>query len=394
MSALVHQVTPTAIPPVSGVETTIGELPCHLIYDAERTSFDGQPRDIPALAENIASLGLQTPISVKAVKRLRNGAMADAWAVVDGHRRLLAVRSLGWTKIRAVVCDGASVNRNIPLDMIEIGTRLRGVSANTVAVLAASISEVGLLNPITVHQRGILRDRIETQGWGIVAGLHRLEACRSLGMTEIPAHVVTLGEIERQLAECDENLCGTKLTPSERAMFTARRKQAYEALHPETRRGSNAGGPSGKFRHTVEASFTADTATKTGKAERTVRLDATRGARIDKTVLADLHGTPLDKDVHLDAIASVPKEEQKAAVIRMRQARDADRVDAIEAHHQVDETAVSNQAHDCAEWLKGLLDLSEIRRLAEWIGVLKPGELKAALLRADDDEYDLTATEL
>lgn len=77
----------------------------------------------------------------------------------------------------------------------------------------------------------------------------------------------------------------------------------------------------------------------------------------------------------------------------MRQVRDADRVDAIETPRQVDETAVSNQAHDCAEWLKGLLDLSEIRRLAEWIGLLKPGELKAALLRADDDECDLAATE-
>ncbi len=269
MSALVP---PAAISPVSGVETTINELPCNLIYDAERTSFSGQPRDIPSLAENIATFGLQTPISVKTVKRVRDGATVDTWTIVDGHRRLRAVQSLGWAKIRAVVCDGASGNRNIPLDMIEVGTRLRGVSANTVAVLAASIGEVGLLNPITVHQRSILRGRIETQGWGIVAGLHRLEACRSLGMDQIPAHVVTLGEIERQLAECDENLCGTKLTPSERAMFTARRKQAYEALHPETRRGSNAGGPSGKFRHTVEASFTADTATKTGKAERTVRL--------------------------------------------------------------------------------------------------------------------------
>ena len=341
MSALVP---PAAISPVSGVETTINELPCNLIYDAERTSFSGQPRDIPSLAENIATFGLQTPISVKTVKRVRDGATVDTWTIVDGHRRLRAVQSLGWAKIRAVVCDGASGNRNIPLDMIEVGTRLRGVSANTVAVLAASIGEVGLLNPITVHQRSILRGRIETQGWGIVAGLHRLEACRSLGMDQIPAHVVTLGEIERQLAECDENLCGTKLTPSERAMFTARRKQAYEALHPETRRGSNAGGPSGKFRHTVEASFTADTATKTGKAERTVRLDATRGARIDKTILSELHGTPLDKGVHLDAIASVPKAEQKTAVIRMQQARDADRVDASEAHHQVNETTVSTQA--------------------------------------------------
>ena len=393
MSALI---SPAAISPVSGVETTIGELPCDLIYDAERTSFGGQPRDIPSLAENIASFGLQTPISVKAVKRIRNGAMVDAWAIVDGHRRLCAVRSLGWAKIRAVVCDGASGNRNIPLDMIEVGTRLRGVSADTVGALAASISEAGLLNPITVHQRGILRGGIETQGWGIVAGLHRLEACRSLGMNQIPAHVVTRGEIERQLAECDENLCGTKLTPSERAMFTARRKQAYEALHPETRHGAVGNGreKSRKVCDSTHSRFSADTSAKTGRSERAIQMDASRGEHIDDAVLSDIRGTPLDKGIHLDAIASVPKAEQKTAVIRMQQARDADRVDASEAHHQVNETTVSTQAHDCAEWLKGLLDLSEIRRLAEWIGLLKPGELKAALLRADEYDLDDAATEL
>lgn len=394
MSALVP---PAAISPVLGFETTIGELPCSLIYDAERTSSGGQPRgqprDILALAENIASIGLQTPISVKAIKTVRNGSMADAWAIVDGHRRLDAVRSLGWAKIRAVVCDSASVNLNVPLDMIDVGTRVRGVSAATVARLAASISEVGLLNPITVHQRGILYGGIETQGWGIVAGLHRLEACRSLGMDQILAHVVTLGEIERQIAECDENLCGTKLTPSERAMFTARRKQAYLVLHPETANGANQ---HTSLRKVCEPSerFTADTAVRTGRSERAIQMDASRGEHIDDAVLSDIRGTPLDKGVHLDAIASVPKAEQKAAVIRMQQARDADSIDASKVRHQVDETAVSTQAHDCAEWLKGLLDLSEIRRLAEWIGLLKPGELQAALLRADEYDLDDAATEL
>lgn len=41
------------------------------------------------------------------------------------------------------------------------------------------------------------------------------------------------------LSMIDENLCGPALTPSEKARFTARRKEAYEALHPETKRGAN-----------------------------------------------------------------------------------------------------------------------------------------------------------
>lgn len=51
------------------------------------------------------------------------------------------------------------------------------------------------------------------------------------GLAEIDAKVVSLGELERQIAECDENLAGPKLSPSEKALFTRRRQEAYEALH-------------------------------------------------------------------------------------------------------------------------------------------------------------------
>ncbi len=69
-------------------------------------------------------------------------------------------------------------------------------------------------------------------------GIGRME----LGLEEIPAHIVTLSSLQRQIAECDENLCGPKLTSAEEAMFTARRKQAYVALHPETRNGATGRG--------------------------------------------------------------------------------------------------------------------------------------------------------
>jgi len=51
------------------------------------------------------------------------------------------------------------------------------------------------------------------------------------------------------------------------------------------------------------ASFTADTAAKTGKPERTIRRDATRakalGADLDRVA-----GTSLDKGAELDALAA------------------------------------------------------------------------------------------
>lgn len=205
----------------------------------------------------------------------------------------------------------------VAIDMVEVGTRLRAADPEQVAALASSIAEVGLLSPITIYARPVIRAGIEVPGWGIVAGLHRLEACRSLGLIEIEAAVTDLPELKRQIAECDENLCGTKLSQAQRAMFTARRKQAYEALYPETRNGTNQYGRVGNV---CQPNFAADTAAKTGQAERTVRLDATRGARIDADVLADVAGTRLDTGRTLDALAAMPRQEQSAELVRIQAA--------------------------------------------------------------------------
>lgn len=67
----------------------------------------------------------------------------------------------------------------------------------------------------------------------------------------------------------------------ERALFTRRRKDAYEALHPEARgqvrQGHIRQGAAGA---NLAPAFTADTATRTGRSERDVQRDATRGDRI------------------------------------------------------------------------------------------------------------------
>src|SRR5580693_4590630 len=73
-----------------------------------------------------------------------------------------------------------------------------------------------------------------------------------------------------------------KLSPAERATFTQRRKDAYEALHPEIRHGASGGTNAGKGRSEVANlatsvdRFTADTASKTGRSERDVQRDAAR----------------------------------------------------------------------------------------------------------------------
>lgn len=200
---------------------------------------------------------------------------------------------------------------SVDIALVSDGQRLREISEAQVASLMESIADIGLLNPITVYPSEIQDGAVAVDGFGLIAGAHRLEACRRLGLAEIPAHVVELGELERQIAECDENLCGTKLTPSEKALFTKRRKQAYEALHPETRNGENQHTRVRQFGEGSTAErFTADTAAKTGESERVVQRNAERGERISQEALEVIRGTDLDKGTYLDQIKKVPLSEQ------------------------------------------------------------------------------------
>ena len=78
-------------------------------------------------------------------------------------------------------------------------------------------------------------------------------------------------------------------------------REIYEALHPETANGATGGGHN-QLRQNGEAAsrFTADTAERTGRSERTIQRDAARG----KALGADLNriaGTSLDKGVEIDA---------------------------------------------------------------------------------------------
>lgn len=198
---------------------------------------------------------------------------------------------------------------NIPIDQITTFDRVRQASRPQVDALVASIREVGLLNPITVAPTD--------GGFALVAGMHRLEACRVLGMTAVPAITLDLDANQRIIAECDENLCAPTLTASERAEFTRRRKAAYEALHPDTVHGAVGNGRE-KSRQLCDSTpaprFTADTAARTGQSERAVQLAAERGEKVSDDALGMIKGTRLDTGKYLDSIKNLAPEDQVAKV--------------------------------------------------------------------------------
>lgn len=154
----------------------------------------------------------------------------------------------------------------IPITEIKIIPGRREAVPSHIAELAKSIADVGLLNPITINE-----DRT------LIAGLHRLEAAKLLNWTEIDCTICDIDSTRAELAEIDENVIRQPLSDMELNRALTRRKELYEALHPETiarnRPGhvSNHQGSSDKLSPESRVkSFVEDTAEKLGVSTRTV----------------------------------------------------------------------------------------------------------------------------
>jgi hypothetical protein len=94
----------------------------------------------------------------------------------------------------------------------------------------------------------------------------------------------------------DENLMRAELDPALRAKQTARRKEIYVVLHPETEHGAVGGGGYEKSGQVVHSSFADATAELTGRDARTVRRDAERDP--DKIVAAVKRGHQALDSIH------------------------------------------------------------------------------------------------
>ena len=155
----------------------------------------------------------------------------------------------------------------IKISDIKVNPGRREVKQEPVEELAKSIAAVGLLNPITL-----------TGDHTLVAGLHRLEAAKQLGWTEIESTIVGMSSLQVELAEIDENIVRTRLTHQELGEQFLRRKELYEMIHPETKAGTaQAAGMNRAVGNNVGAklasrskSFVEDTSEKTGMSKRVV----------------------------------------------------------------------------------------------------------------------------
>ena len=214
--------------------------------------------------------------------------------------------------------------KTIPIANIVINLRLRLLQPESVRSLAESIKEIDLINPITVASVPEYPAQTEPQ-FALIAGLHRLEAFKMLGRTEIPATVITATRAEQRLMEIDENLERAELTNMERAEHLAERKRLYEEIYPETKDGACGGGKNGvgtrsktgfvKSTNPVP-SFVNATAQKLNCSESTIQKAVRRATQITPEIKEIIRDIPAiaNRTKELDALASMTPAEQAQAV--------------------------------------------------------------------------------
>ena len=152
------------------------------------------------------------------------------------------------------------------IEEIGVGSRYRQ-DLGDVSSLAASISELGLLQPIVL-----------TPGHELVAGQRRLEAVKSLGWSEVDVRIVesTADAVTALKAERDENTERKAMTPSEMVALGKRieaieKPKAEERLADGRVLGGKVGGRgSDSSRFPGPASYSDGLPTETGRVRHAV----------------------------------------------------------------------------------------------------------------------------
>lgn len=184
------------------------------------------------------------------------------------------------------------------VDSIDVGDRLRAVDESKVSQLAESMKAIGLLNPVYVKYS---EDASECF---LVAGAHRLAAAKRLGWEFIDTVELAGGVLETQLAEIDENLCRSELTPTQEAEHLARRKEVWEAMREVEQKPGQVDPVSSEQKGgRGNKEFASSTAEVTGKSKETINRAIRRATEVCQEARDLIRGTALDTGSYLDRLA-------------------------------------------------------------------------------------------
>jgi ParB family transcriptional regulator, chromosome partitioning protein len=231
----------------------------------------------------------------------------------------------------------------VPIDQIKIGRNRRPVKGEKVDELKESIKTNGLLNPITVDQKLTL-----------IAGLHRLTACKLLGLRTIECRIVNYQDADQaRLAEIDENLIRNELEPLERSELWLERDQILERMGLRAKPGDNQHTLKGGEMISPPPKRTVELAKEAGYSERTFQ-----------------HGKQIAKSIHPDVkqlIKGKSIADSPTVLLQIARAGTKERALAQEAQ----------QAYESA-LIKG--DKAEAKRQAKLVEELKVKQKAAQIL--------------
>lgn len=217
----------------------------------------------------------------------------------------------------------------IRIDDIDARDRLRPVNPAHVQLIAASIEQEGLTQPI------IVRERTEEDGDGLpyilVVGGHRDAAMRLLGWTELTVgqhvQIRKMDRLEARLVEIDENVARHELNALDRALFLLERKEVYEQKRVAAL-GRGGDRKSAKFQEKINSEsfridfserFSEDAAKRTGYSESAIQKAITLARKLDAEAIAAIRGTLLeDNQAELFQLADLSDDHQRKVAERIK----------------------------------------------------------------------------
>lgn len=218
---------------------------------------------------------------------------------------------------------------------ITVGDRLRGLDRVAVERLKESIARIGIRTPISVRLLS------EEEGWVLVAGRHRLQACLELGLAEVPVREETGTELDARMWEIAENLHRAELTALERDQHIAEwiRLEAERDVERISAQVAPKIAKDGSSRGRPEAGINA--AARELKIERTEAQRAVKVDALPQEVKEEAKVLHLDnnRSALLNA-AKQPTKEQQLRALRKHAAKRADRKSDVSASERRVEAAV------------------------------------------------------
>jgi len=224
-------------------------------------------------------------------------------------------------------------------NIVEIPDRLRDLNTKHVNGLAETITQSKWIAPITVLKK-YSDDGDEI--YQLVAGYHRLEACKKLSLSVPVSIIEDASQIE--LLEIVENYSRLELSASEKLEHQQKLTRIYNQ-----RPGATYGG------------LVEETAESMGIGASTARRNISRAAKLSPSVLKEIKGTPLDTQKFIDTLAGMGDEDARLNRIKNEKTRLAK--PTTKAVKKVDDS-------QAAGWIAGILrqglsdaELTQIRGL-------------------------------